>query len=102
MRLRLLGTALLACVALSACGGSPTDAPPSDALASDARPATGLPATLRVGIIPNIAPEQQRTTYAPFGQALGSALGVQVELFVAPSYAGVVTALAAEIGRAHV
>jgi phosphonate transport system substrate-binding protein len=71
-------------LALVGCGGSSADAPP----------ATALPSTLRVGIVPNIAPEKQRATYAPFGEALGSALGVQVELFVAPSYAGVVTALA--------
>jgi phosphonate transport system substrate-binding protein len=48
-----------------------------------------------VGLIPNIAPEEQRATYVPFGDVLGRSLGVDVELFVAPSYAGVVTALAA-------
>jgi phosphonate transport system substrate-binding protein len=50
--------------------------------------------TLRVGLIPNIAPEEQRTRYAPFGAYLEAQLGVPVELFVASDYAGVVTALA--------
>lgn len=77
--------AALLAVLLAACGGA----------SPDAAPATALPPVLRVGIVPNIAPEQQRATYAPFGEALGGALGVQVELFVAPTYAGVVTALAA-------
>jgi phosphonate transport system substrate-binding protein len=64
MRLRLVVTALLAGVVLSACSGSPSDAPL----------ATSLLSTLRVGIVPNIAPEKQRATYAPFGEALGTAL----------------------------
>lgn len=50
--------------------------------------------TLRVGLIPNIAPEEQRARYAPFGTYLEEQLGVTVELFVASDYAGVVTALA--------
>jgi phosphonate transport system substrate-binding protein len=50
--------------------------------------------TLRVGLIPNIAPEEQRARYAPFGAYLEAQLGVPVELFVASDYAGVVTALA--------
>lgn len=49
---------------------------------------------LRVGLIPNIAPEEQRARYAPFGEYLSDQLGVPVELFVASDYAGVVTALA--------
>lgn len=59
-------------------------------------PATkdGLPATLRVGLIPNIAPEQQRAKYQPFAEYLQRRLGVKVELFVASDYAGVVAALA--------
>lgn len=87
MRLRPLLTVLLAVEVLAACGGAPA-APAGSA-------ATALPAVLRVGLIPNIAPERQRAAYAPFSDALGRALGVEVELFVAPSYAGVVTALAA-------
>lgn len=78
--------ALLCSVLLAACA-APDVAPA-------AMPST-LPSTLRVGLIPNIAPDEQRATYAPFGAELERRLGVDVELFVAPSYAGVVTALAA-------
>ncbi|MEX2533040.1 MAG: phosphate/phosphite/phosphonate ABC transporter substrate-binding protein [Nitriliruptoraceae bacterium] len=49
---------------------------------------------LRVGLIPNIAPEEQRARYAPFGEYLSEQLDIPVELFVASDYAGVVTALA--------
>ena len=84
MPIRLL--ALLLLTLLAGCGSnSVADNPNPDA----------LPETLRVGLIPNIAPDKQRATYAPFGEELGRRLGVEVELFVAPSYAGVVTALAA-------
>jgi phosphonate transport system substrate-binding protein len=51
--------------------------------------------TLRVGLVPNVAPEAQRARYAPLGAHLERELGRRVELFVASSYAGVVTALAA-------
>lgn len=84
MHMRLL--VLLLLTLLAGCGStSVADNPNPDA----------LPETLRVGLIPNIAPDKQRATYAPFGEELGRQLGVEVELFVAPSYAGVVTALAA-------
>ncbi len=82
---RLLPLLLALAVLLPACGG----------------PASGsAPAPLRVGIIPNIAPDQQRAAYAPFGEELSRRLGRPVELFVATNYAGVVTALAA--GRVDV
>lgn len=55
-----------------------------------------LPATLRVGLIPNIAPEDQKAKYEPFGDYLAEELGVEVELFVAADYAGVVAALSSE------
>ena len=84
--MRLVLLVLLAALS-AACGGS---APAPET----------LPSVLRVGIIPNVAPDTQRATYAPFGTALSSALGTEVELFVATSYAGVVTALAA--GRVDV
>lgn len=54
---------------------------------------TGVPKVLRVGVIPNISPEKQRAQYDPFRRYLSKQLGVQVELFVATDYAGVVTAL---------
>ncbi|MGI5288989.1 phosphate/phosphite/phosphonate ABC transporter substrate-binding protein [Nonomuraea polychroma] len=55
---------------------------------------SGIPETLRVGLIPNISPEQQRAKYEPFAAYLERRLGVAVELFVASDYAGVVAALA--------
>lgn len=85
MRSRILALLVLPLFA-AGCG--------SNAPGDDPAPAV-LPDTLRVGLIPNIAPDKQRATYAPFGEELSRLLGVEVELFVAPSYAGVVTALAA-------
>jgi phosphonate transport system substrate-binding protein len=61
--------------------------------ADRARGANGVPETLRVGLIPNIAPDAQRAKYQPFAEYLGQRLGVRVELFVAADYAGVVAAL---------
>lgn len=82
----LLALTLLLAACSAASGGS-----------SPATPAGpgALPRVLRVGLIPNVAPETQRARYAPFGEDLGRRLGVPVELFVASTYAGVVTALAA-------
>lgn len=106
-----LALAVLA-LALSACAGStdtaaepaPADptGPAADGTAPDdvgSAPATdggGVADPLRVGLIPNVAPEEQRARYDPFGTYMEEALGVDVELFVATNYAGVVTALAAE------
>lgn len=78
--------ALATLAALAACG--------SDGDAD--RTEDGLPATLRVGLIPNIAPEEQQARYEPFADHLTEQLGVDVELFVASDYAGVVAALAGE------
>jgi len=80
----LLATALLA----SACGAA-DDTPAGSA---DRGQAVG---PLRVGLIPNISPEQQSARYAPFGEYLAEQLDRDVELFVASSYAGVVQAMAA-------
>jgi phosphonate transport system substrate-binding protein len=86
--LRITAAALFALVAvmpLAACGSA------------DADPGTGgLPETLRVGLIPNVAPEEQRARYQPFADYLEEQLGASVELFVATDYAGVVAALAGE------
>jgi phosphonate transport system substrate-binding protein len=84
--LRTVAGLLLLAVPLAGCG--------SDEGAAVA--ANGVPKTLRVGLIPNVAPEQQKAQYRPFGEYLESALGVDVELFVASDYAGVVAALAGE------
>jgi phosphonate transport system substrate-binding protein len=79
---------LLCALALvaAACGG-PADEGPTDTTAPD---------VLRVGLIPNVAPDEQRARYEPFGEHLEDALGMDVELFVASNYAGVVTALASD------
>lgn len=82
--LRLLTMVLTSQVVLTACGG---DGEPAVA-------ANGVPKTVRVGLIPNISPEQQRARYQPFADYLERRLGVDVELFVAADYAGVVAALA--------
>jgi phosphonate transport system substrate-binding protein len=58
--------------------------------------ANGVPKTLRVGLIPNVAPDKQKAQYRPFGDYLERTLGVDVELFVASDYAGVVAALAGD------
>lgn len=52
------------------------------------------PAPLRVGLIPNIAPEEQKAKYEPLREYLEQELGEPVELFVATNYAGVVQAMA--------
>ncbi|MEV0428258.1 phosphate/phosphite/phosphonate ABC transporter substrate-binding protein [Micromonospora sp. NPDC050495] len=56
----------------------------------------GIPQHLRVGIIPNISPEKQQAQYEPFRKYLADRLHVDVELFVATDYAGVVAALVSE------
>lgn len=84
----LAGLAALALLA-GACGGSADEA---DAAAE----AGGLPDPLVVGLVPNIAPDEQRARYAAFGEYLEQALGVTVELFVASDYAGVVAAMASD------
>jgi phosphonate transport system substrate-binding protein len=59
-------------------------------------PPSEQPATLRVGLIPNQAPDRIRAQYQPFGEYLSKRLGMPVELFVATDYAGVVEALASD------
>ncbi|MQA84437.1 MAG: phosphate/phosphite/phosphonate ABC transporter substrate-binding protein [Streptosporangiales bacterium] len=76
--------ALLTALALTACGAP---------AAEERQTRDGVPATLRVGLIPNIAPEEQKAKYQPFAEHMKSELGVDVELFVASDYAGVVAAL---------
>jgi phosphonate transport system substrate-binding protein len=75
-----------AMLALSACGSGDVESSTS----------SGVPQALRVGLIPNIAPEQQKAKYENLGTYLGEELGTDVELFVASDYAGVVAALASD------
>ncbi len=52
------------------------------------------PQTLRVGLIPNQAPDKVKAQYEPFRNYLSRNLGMPVELFVATDYSGVVEAMA--------
>lgn len=49
---------------------------------------------LRVGLVPNQAPDQIKAKYDPFKIYLEKTLGMKVEFFVANNYAGVVEAIA--------
>ncbi|HBV85646.1 phosphate/phosphite/phosphonate ABC transporter substrate-binding protein [Desulfosporosinus sp.] len=49
---------------------------------------------LRVGLVPNQAPDKIKAQYEPFRQFLSDTLDMPVELFVASDYAGVVEAMA--------
>ena len=64
--------------------------------AADEADPQGIPKNLRVGVVPNISPEKQRAQYEPLRTYLADRLGVDVELFVADNYAGVVAALVAD------
>jgi phosphonate transport system substrate-binding protein len=57
---------------------------------------TERPPTLRVGLIPNQAPDRVRAQYEPFREYLARAMGQPVETFVATDYAGVVEAMASD------
>ena len=50
-------------------------------------------ATLRVGLVPNQAPDKMKAQYEPFRQYLSDTLSMPVELYVASDYAGVVEAM---------
>src|SRR6266851_8529446 len=90
---RLLLAALLAAIALPLAGrpgGLAAAAPAAGAPAAQG----DWPRTLRVGLIPNQAPDRIRAQYQPFQQYLTQKLNMPVELFVATDYAGVVEAMA--------
>jgi phosphonate transport system substrate-binding protein len=72
-------------------GGAAGGGPPRAGAGHD----RGLPSTLTVGVIPNVAPDQQSAKYEPLRAYLAETLDVTVKLFVATDYAGVVAALAA-------
>ncbi|MCL4553670.1 MAG: phosphate/phosphite/phosphonate ABC transporter substrate-binding protein, partial [Actinobacteria bacterium] len=90
MRRSNLAVVLLVLAALGASvlgGCSPADSGPTEGPgASEASP-------LRVGLIPNIAPEEQKAKYEPLREYLEDTLGRPVELFVATNYSGVVQAM---------
>lgn len=84
--LMLIASATLAC------------APAAARSSPGAQPAAGgeRPATLRVGLVPNQAPDRVKAQYEPFREYLARALGQPVETFVATDYAGVVEAMASD------
>jgi len=54
------------------------------------------PRTLRVGLIPNQAPDRVRAQYQPLGDYLQKTLAQPIELVVATDYTGVVEAMASD------
>lgn len=70
---------------VSGCGQSPSQ--------SEGTRETNQPA-LRVGLVPNQAPDKIKAQYEPFRQYLSETLNMPVEIFVASDYAGVVEAMA--------
>jgi len=90
IRVRHVAVVVLALLAGACSTSNPTNTsnPSSASAAKD-------PTTLRVGLIPNVAPDAQKTKYQTLADYLQKALGVKVELFVATNYAGTVAALEA-------
>lgn len=84
--LRRLALVALSSLVLAACQSSGAATPQAE----------GLDGPLQVGLIPNIAPDEQRARYQPFADHLEGVLDLDVELFVASDYSGVVTALASD------
>lgn len=75
----------IAGLAVAGCGGTV------------ATPAGGeIPKTLRVGLIPNQAPDRLKAQYQPYAVYLEKTLAQPVELFVATDYTGVVEAMASD------
>ncbi len=80
-------TSLILTIALllSGCSQNPSQSPGNQ---------EATPVTLRVGLVPNQAPDKIKAQYEPFREYLSTTLGIPVELFVASDYAGVVEAMA--------
>ncbi|HEX3033043.1 MAG TPA: phosphate/phosphite/phosphonate ABC transporter substrate-binding protein [Bacillota bacterium] len=55
---------------------------------------TVAPKILRVGLVPNQAPDELKAKYEPLKKYLQNKLGMEIEFFVANNYAGVVEAIA--------
>jgi phosphonate transport system substrate-binding protein len=91
-----LAVAVLASVSIAACAGGATPAAPAAGATATPKPAGERPNPLRIGLIPNIAPDRQRTLYEPFRLYMERTLGQPVETFVATDYTGVVEAMAAD------
>ncbi|MBI3973461.1 MAG: phosphate/phosphite/phosphonate ABC transporter substrate-binding protein [Chloroflexi bacterium] len=72
---------------LAGCGGTSAGGGPGG---------DDVPKTLRVGLIPNQAPDKIRAQYRPFGDYLQKTLDQPIELFVATDYTGIVEAMASD------
>jgi phosphonate transport system substrate-binding protein len=72
---------------LASCGAAQSSVP----VAAGERPKT-----LRVGLVPNQAPDKIKAQYQPFADYLQKTLGQPVETFVTTDYAGVVEAIASD------
>lgn len=64
--------------------------------APDKEKAAATKKVLRVGLVPNQAPDQMKAKYEPFKKYLADKLGMEIEFFVANNYAGVVEAMASD------
>lgn len=82
LRAALTGAAGALAAGATACGGS--------------QRSTGTPSVLRVGLVPNQAPEKVKAQYQALRIYLADTLSMPVELFVATDYSGVVEAMANE------
>lgn len=82
---------LLASISLACSPATARSSPSGQTAAAGERPAT-----LRVGLVPNQAPDRVKAQYEPFREYLARALGEPVETFVATDYAGVVEAMASD------
>ncbi len=81
---------------LAACTPAAARSSPGGQSNSGAAAGGERPPTLRVGLVPNQAPDRVKAQYEPFRAYLAQALGEPVETFVATDYAGVVEAMASD------
>lgn len=89
LRLIFVITVLILAVLIIGCSGSQ-----KNSLEKPSNTADPTPKVLRVGLVPNQAPDRVKAKYEPFEKYLEEKLGMEVEFFVANNYAGVVEAMA--------
>ncbi|GAB6181243.1 putative selenate ABC transporter substrate-binding protein [Desulfotomaculum defluvii] len=80
-------------ISLVGCGSQGEKGSPKESKAASQEPADNAK-ILKVGLVPNQAPDQMKAKYEPFKAYLQETLGIEVELYVANNYAGVVEAMA--------
>lgn len=81
---------MLSLLLFAGCGGKSTEKVSQDTSGN------AKSQVLRVGLIPNQAPDKIKAQYEPFKKYLEAKLQMPVELFVASDYAGVVEAMAGD------